>query len=102
MQAKPTEAVYTLRDPHEVLAFLSKLIGWGRTPSNAWHQAESCIGWALDLSSSAANGYLPAALDNLPGMLLLLESNKSKAVSSRHGRAQNACQLCLLGCPHVP
>jgi hypothetical protein len=50
--------VYTLRDPHEVQTFLSKLIEWGATPSNAWHKAESCIGWVLDATPCSPNGYL--------------------------------------------
>ena len=45
---KPTDASYTLRDPHEVLTFLTKLVEWGNTEANAWHQKESCIGWALN------------------------------------------------------
>ncbi len=45
---KPTEASYTLRDPHEVLTFLTKLVEWGQTDTNAWHQKESCLGWALN------------------------------------------------------
>ncbi len=48
LQVKPTEASYTLRDPHEVLTFLTKLVEWGQTSANAWHQNESCIGWALN------------------------------------------------------
>ncbi len=60
LQAKPTEAVFTLRDPTEVQTFLSKLISWGHTPANAWHQKQSCIGWVLDPSTGAhlVNGYL--------------------------------------------
>ena len=59
-QAKPTEAIYTLKDPAEVQAFLSKIISWGHTPANAWHQKQSCTGWALDPSVGPplTNGYL--------------------------------------------
>ena len=59
LQVKPTEAQYTLRDPQEVLTFLSKLVEWGQTDANAWHQTESCIGWALNTTPvmpSAQNG----------------------------------------------
>jgi hypothetical protein len=60
LQAKPTEAVYTLKDPTEVQTFLSKIIAWGHTPANAWHVKQSCTGWALDPSLVAhrVNGYL--------------------------------------------
>ena len=59
LQVKPTEAQYTLRDPQEVLTFLSKLVEWGQTDANAWHQTESCIGWALNTAPvmpAAQNG----------------------------------------------
>lgn len=46
---KPTQAGYTLRDPHEVLAFLQRLVAWGRSPANGWHAQPACIGWALNL-----------------------------------------------------
>ena len=59
---KPTEARYTLRDPHEVLAFLSRLVAWGHTPANAWHAQPACIGWALD-AGPARNGFLPNCHD---------------------------------------
>lgn len=52
LQVKPTEASYTLRDPHEVLTFLTRLVEWGQSPANAWHQRQSCIGWALNTSPS--------------------------------------------------
>ncbi len=60
VQAKPTEAVYTLRDPTEVQMFLSRIIAWGHTPANAWHRKQSCTGWALDpsLETPRSNGYL--------------------------------------------
>ena len=59
LQVKPTDAQYTLRDPQEVLTFLSKLVDWGQTDANAWHQTESCIGWALNTAPvvpTAQNG----------------------------------------------
>ena len=59
LQVKPTEAQYTLRDPQEVLIFLSKLVDWGQTGANAWHQTQSCIGWALNTAPvvpAAPNG----------------------------------------------
>jgi hypothetical protein len=44
LQAKPTDAKYTLRDPAEVMVFLQRLVEWGLTPDNAWHTARSCNG----------------------------------------------------------
>jgi hypothetical protein len=41
LQAKPTDAKYTLRDPAEVMVCL---VAWGLTPDNAWHTARSCNG----------------------------------------------------------
>ena len=64
-QAKPTHAAYTLRDPAEVLAFLTRLVGWGRTPASAWHARPACVGWALNLAAppaeAAAASPFPAA-----------------------------------------
>jgi len=53
-QAKATEAAYTLRDPAEVLAFLARLVAWGRTPASAWHARPACVGWALNLDEPPA------------------------------------------------
>lgn len=60
---KPTQAAYTLRDPHEVHAFLQRLVAWGRSPANGWHAQPACIGWALNMDPlppcqehAAANG----------------------------------------------
>lgn len=47
MQAKETDAKYTLTDPTEVMAFLTRLVEWGATPENAWHTHHSCTGWSL-------------------------------------------------------
>ena len=44
LQAKPTDARYTLRDPAQVMTFLQRLVAWGLTPANAWHTARSCNG----------------------------------------------------------
>ncbi|DBA88511.1 TPA: hypothetical protein ACH3X2_004987 [Trebouxia sp. C0005] len=44
---KDTDAKYTLTDPSEVMAFLTRLVEWGATPDNAWHTHHSCTGWSL-------------------------------------------------------
>ena len=44
---KETDAKYTLADPAEVMAFLTRLLEWGATPNNAWHSHQSCTGWTL-------------------------------------------------------
>lgn len=44
---KDTDAKYTLTDPSEVMAFLTRLVEWGDTPDNAWHTHHSCTGWSL-------------------------------------------------------
>ena len=54
MQVKPTEAVYTLRDPVEVMSFLDNLVAWGRTEDNAWHKVRSCNGWRLNTEVAPA------------------------------------------------
>lgn len=46
-RAKPTAARYTLRDPGEVAALLSRLVAWGRTAANKWHKVGGCTGWSL-------------------------------------------------------
>ena len=50
MQAKPTAACHTLRDPAEVMAFLGRLVEWGHSQANCWHSHGSCVGWALNPS----------------------------------------------------
>ena len=45
MQAKATEAAYTLQDPSEVMQFLELMVKWGQSPDNAWAEAASCTGW---------------------------------------------------------
>ncbi len=47
LQMKDTDAKYTLTDPSEVMAFLTRLVEWGDTPDNAWHTHHSCTGWSL-------------------------------------------------------
>lgn len=83
MQVKPTEASYTLRDPQEVLTFLTKLVEWGRTEENAWHQEESCIGWALDtapvMSETQNGGHAEAAQANGNGAHWQLSLQKLRA-----------------------
>jgi hypothetical protein len=73
LQVKPTEASYTLRDPQEVLRFLTKLVEWGRTEENGWHQKECCIGWALDtvpvMSETQNGGHVEAAQAKGDGVL---------------------------------
>ncbi|KAL0045650.1 hypothetical protein WJX82_000668 [Trebouxia sp. C0006] len=50
---KDTDAKYTLTDPSEVMAFLTRLVEWGDTPDNAWHTHHSCTGWSLKQQSSS-------------------------------------------------
>lgn len=47
VKMKETDAKYTLTDPSEVMAFLTRLLEWGATPHNAWHSHQSCTGWML-------------------------------------------------------
>jgi hypothetical protein len=63
-QVKATEAGFTLRDPAEVLAFLARLVAWGRTAANAWHAQPACIGWALAARAPhQPNGLVPNGHD---------------------------------------
>ena len=48
MQVKPTAAVYRVKDPVEVMSFLTSLVEWGRSQENAWHHAKGCSGWRLN------------------------------------------------------
>jgi len=41
---KETSAVYTVRDPSEVLTLLQALVAWGRSNSNGWAQPGACPG----------------------------------------------------------
>ena len=53
MQVKPTAAVYRVRDPLEVMSFLTSLVDWGRSEENAWHQAKGCSGWQLNPNTAS-------------------------------------------------
>lgn len=60
MQAKPTAATYTLRDPVAVSQFLSQLVAWGHTSANDWQSCGGCNGWDLDRSAVASQDTTPA------------------------------------------
>lgn len=47
-RAKPTRARYTVRDPASVLAFLTRVVEWGKTTGNGWHAKPSCNGWCAE------------------------------------------------------
>ncbi len=47
-RAKPTRARYTVRDPASVLAFLTRVVEWGKTTGNGWHAKPSCNGWSAE------------------------------------------------------
>lgn len=53
LQVKPTAAVYRVRDPLEVMSFLTSLVEWGKSEDNAWHQAKGCSGWRLNADSAS-------------------------------------------------
>ena len=57
---KPSAASYSLRDPGEVLVFLSRLAAWGASPASGWHAAGGCTGWTLR-AADARVCELPAA-----------------------------------------
>lgn len=61
VQAKPTDAKFTLSDPSEVMTFLEQLVHWGSTADNAWHQAQSCTGWALKPERASSQSNSPKA-----------------------------------------
>ena len=61
LQAKPTDAKFTLKDPSEVMAFLTRLVQWGNTHDNAWHAKQSCTGWALKASGPSTSNTDAAA-----------------------------------------
>lgn len=60
--------MYTLRDPLEVMTFLTRLVDWGATEDNAWHKVKACIGWKLNSQEPASRLDIPVAID--AGMLL--------------------------------
>lgn len=61
LQAKPTDARFTLSDSSEVMSFLRQLVTWGKTSENGWHAKQSCTGWALRASPPASSPFLPAS-----------------------------------------
>ena len=82
-----------------MLTFLTKLVAWGQTEANVWHQKESCIGWALNTApikpcsqngihgaATHANG--DGAAQNIPPSqtwveIALLVGRQASAVQSR-------------------
>ena len=56
-RTKVTAGRWTLRDPYEVAEFLNKLVAWGTTDANLWHEYIGCKGWRLknDVASSNQN-----------------------------------------------
>lgn len=46
-KAKPTSGIWTCRDPQEVAELLQKLVKFGCSGSNSWHQRQSCKGWQI-------------------------------------------------------
>jgi trehalose 6-phosphate phosphatase len=46
-KCKSTAGKWTLRDPAEVASFLYRLVGWGHTSANKWHETSKCNGWHL-------------------------------------------------------
>ncbi|KAL6784468.1 TSPP1 [Auxenochlorella protothecoides x Auxenochlorella symbiontica] len=59
--AKPTAASWSLHSPSDVVAFLEKLVTWGRSGANAWQSKRSCKGWHIAARPTAA-----AATPGLP------------------------------------
>mmetsp|Transcript_29655 Transcript_29655/g.65637 ORF Transcript_29655/g.65637 Transcript_29655/m.65637 type:complete len:452 (-) Transcript_29655:763-2118(-) len=49
---KDTAACYTVRDPTEVMLFLQRLVLWGDTADNGWHDKGCCSGWSPTASRS--------------------------------------------------
>ncbi len=89
LQAKPTAAAYSLRDPNDVMAFLDKLVSWGRSPSNAWLQNPSCNGWSLQLKSPAT-----------PAQQVSAAIGRRDNAGRRHVLA-GCCRLCVGYTGHV-
>lgn len=46
-KCKSTAGKWTLKDPAEVASFLYRLVGWGHTSANRWHEQSKCNGWHL-------------------------------------------------------
>ena len=62
-KAKPSAARFSLRDPGEVLVFLSRLAAWGASEESGWASEEhrgGCVGWRPRLSEVDVSA-LPAA-----------------------------------------
>lgn len=56
-RVKETEGRWTLRDPREVAMFLQRLVAWGQTAANRWHESGGCAGWQMaeSIRRKAAN-----------------------------------------------
>lgn len=62
---KDTAGKWTLKDPTEVAAFLYRLVAWGHTSSNKWHQKGTCNGWCLISETQHGGGDAAAAMEAL-------------------------------------
>ena len=74
-KVKDTAGKWTLRDPSEVAAFLYRLVGWGHTNSNKWHQKSTCNGWCLITETHQQDGGAAAAMEAFSGIALEHSSN---------------------------
>lgn len=64
-KVKPTEAVFTVKDPSEVQQFLLQVVQWGTTASNGWYRSPSCNGWSpVFKSPQEAQAVLSNGLSN--------------------------------------
>ncbi|KAK2076709.1 hypothetical protein QBZ16_005469 [Prototheca wickerhamii] len=50
---KETAASWCLAGPDMVLTFLERLVQWGRTPANLWHEVRACSGWHIGDNAGA-------------------------------------------------
>lgn len=97
LQAKPTDAKFTLKDPSEVMAFLTRLVQWGSTQDNAWHAKQSCTGWALKASGPSTSNTDAAAPSHTAADSIVDEVSTSyndiptnRTHSSQHNQQQHS------------
>ena len=63
-KTKQTAGRWTLKDPAEVAAFLYRLVSWGHTSANKWHEQGACNGWHL-IADQSPRGESAAAMSVL-------------------------------------
>ena len=101
-KCKSTSGRWTLKDPAEVASFLYRLVGWGHTSANRWHEQSTCNGWHL-IAESTPQGKSAAVMSAFgSGFDGNSGAGKGRGVGSAAGRLSSQQELPPLPPPPPP